>query len=98
MGNYTDLEKSALQNHYTELKLELSIDTKQLSERSQVKALQSTKASLERKLKKIQNDNRGLDKRLADEQNALDKILTEGKELRGEIRALNDFEVNDDKE
>lgn len=94
----TDAEKVTLQKHYTDLKTELSIDTKQLSERSQVKALQNAKAALERKLKKIQDDNRGLDKRLADEKHVVEKMQTEGKELRAEIRALNDFEVKDDKE
>lgn len=63
-----------------------------------MKALQNAKAALERKLKKIQDDNRGLDKRLADEKHVLDKMVTESKELRAEIRALNDFEVKDDKE
>lgn len=81
-----------------DLKTEMSIDTKQLSERSQVKMLQSTKASLERKLKKIQEENHSLEKRLADEKYQMEKIAAECKELKGEIRALGDFEVRDDKE
>lgn len=98
MANLTDLEKSALYSHYTEMKMELSSDTKQLSEQSLIKALQSKKASLERKFKKIQDDNRALDKRFVDEKHALEKVITESKELHAELRTLNDFEIKDDKE
>lgn len=49
-------------------------------------------------MQKIQDDNRGLEKRLTDGKHGLEKFTTEFKELRVEIRTLNDFEVNDDKE
>ena len=70
----------------------MSIDTKQLSERSQIKTLQATKAALERNLQKIQESNRLLEKRLQDEKHVIEKITTEAKEIKAEIK---NFEKND---
>lgn len=73
----------------------MSVDTKQLSERSQVKSLETTKVALERKLHKIVDDNRGMEKRYAEEKHAVDMLTAEGKEIKAEIRS---FENHDLKE
>lgn len=82
-----------LAKNQAELKAELAIDTKQLSERSQVKALQSSKAALERKLQKVQDDNRTLEKRLSEERHAVDKMVAESKEIKSDIRNLDKIDV-----
>lgn len=66
----------------------MSIDTKQLSERSQVKALQTNKAALERKLQRLNEENRAAEKRLLDERHQLAQLTDECKEMRTEIRAI----------
>lgn len=72
----------------------MSADVKQLSERSQIKSLETTKLALERKLQKIQEDNRAMEKRLAEEKHSVDLIVSEGKDIKSEIRA---FESQDNK-
>lgn len=73
----------------------MSIDTKQLSEHSQIKALTTNKQALERKVLKIQEDNRALDKRIAEEKHLLDKQIIESKEIKAEIRNLD--QINKEK-
>lgn len=75
----------------------MSIDTKRLSEHSQVKALTTNKHALERKVLKIQEDNRALEKRLAEEKHLLEKQIIESKEIKTEIRNLDLIDVPDDK-
>lgn len=90
----TEAEKNALTKHYAELRSEMSADVKQLSARSQIKNLETTKLALERKLQKIQEDNRAMEKRLADEKHSVDLLISEGKDIRAEIRS---FESQDNK-
>lgn len=94
----TAAERQALSKHYAELKNEMSIDTKQLSARSQLKALQTNKQALERKLIKVQEVNRTLEKQLADEKYCIDKLTTDAKEIRAEMRQIDSIiEQNEDK-
>ncbi|KAG4076761.1 hypothetical protein HA402_009107 [Bradysia odoriphaga] len=90
----TETEKHALTKHYAELRNEMSADVKQLSERSQIKNLETTKLALERKLQKIQEDNRAMEKRLAEEKHSVDLLISEGKDIKAEIRS---FEGQDNK-
>lgn len=89
----SEADRLVLAKNQAELKAELAIDTKQLSERSQVKALQSTKAALERKLQKVQDDNRTLEKRLTEDRHAVDKMVAESKEIKSDIRNLDKIDV-----
>lgn len=75
----------------------MSADVKQLSERSQIKNLETTKLALERKLQKIQDDNRAMEKRFADEKHSVDLILAEGKDLKAEIRSFESQDHKSDK-
>lgn len=68
-----------------ELKAEMSIDAKQLSERTQINALLATKNALEKKLQKIQDENRDLSAALNEEQKILDDIRGEAERIREEI-------------
>lgn len=89
----TESDRKTLSKHFTELKTEMSIDTKQLSEQSQVKNLLATKAVLEKKLQKIQEDNRNLERTLNEERNLIDKLQAESEEIREEIRKFDDAQV-----
>ena len=93
-SDLTESEKNALTKHYADLRSEMSADVKQLSERSQIKNLETTKLALERKLQKIQEDNRAIEKRFAEEKHSVDVIIAEGKDLKAEIRS---FEIQDNK-
>lgn len=83
--------------HYADLRSEMNVDTKLLSEQSQIKTLQATKAALEKKLQKIQDDNRTFEKRLIEEQRQIDRLADESKEIKSEIRRLDSIDINDDK-
>lgn len=76
----------------------MSIDTKQLSERNQLKALQTTKQALERKLISIQENNRALEKRLTEEKHGVEQLAAEAKATRADIRQIDAaIEKKDDK-
>lgn len=90
-------ERKMLVKHYADMKNEMSIDTKQLSERNQLKLLQATKQALERKLAQVVDTNRGLEKRVADEKHALDQLTGEAKAVRAEIRQIDALIEKEDK-
>lgn len=96
-SDLTETEKSALTKHYADLRSEMSVDVKQLSERSQVKNLETTKLALERKLQKIQEDNRAMEKRYAEEKHSVDMIMAEGKDIKAEIRSFENQDIKSDK-
>ncbi len=93
----TESEKNALTKHYADLRSEMSADVKQLSERSQIKNLETTKLALERKLQKIQEDNRAMEKRLAEEKHSVDLMISEGKDIKAEIRSFESQDQKSDK-
>lgn len=84
----TAAERRALNKHYADLKMEMSIDTKQLSERSQIKALQTNKTALERKLHKLHDETRSVELRLQEEKQAVGQLLDETQSWRTEMRAI----------
>lgn len=79
------------------MKSEMSIDSKQLSARNQLKILQTTKQALERKLAQVAETNRGLEKRVADEKHGVDQLHNEIKVVRGEIRQIDALIEKEDK-
>lgn len=81
----TDAERQLISKNFMELKAEMSIDAKQLSERTQINALLATKTALEKKLQKIQDENRDLSAALHEEQKVLDDIRGEAEKIREEI-------------
>lgn len=77
----------------------MSIDTKQLSEQSQIKTLLATKAILERKLQKIQDENRNFERTLNEERNLIDKLVAESEGIKEDIRKYDAIQIKaDDKE
>lgn len=75
-----------------ELKTEMSIDTKQLSERNTIKTLLVTKNILDKKLQQIQEENRNLEMSLKEEQLNLNKVCNEAESLKEEISKLDAVE------
>lgn len=96
-ADLTEMEKHALTKHYADLRSEMSVDVKQLSERSQIKTLETTKLALERKLQKIQEENRAMEKRFAEEKHSVDLKTAEGKEIKAEIRSFESQDHKSDK-
>ncbi|KAJ6641760.1 Coiled-coil domain-containing protein 93, partial [Pseudolycoriella hygida] len=96
-SDLTETEKNALIKHYEDLRSEMSSDVKQLSERSKIKNLETTKAGMERKLQNMQEENRAMEKRFADEKHSVDLLTAEGKEIRAEIRSLESQDQKSDK-
>lgn len=76
-----------------ELKTEMSIDTKQLSEQNTIKTLSATKTVLDKKLQKVQEENRNLEANLKDELQNLKKIESEVDAIKDEIRQLDAVEI-----
>uniref|UniRef100_A0A0K8TQD0 Coiled-coil domain-containing protein 93 n=1 Tax=Tabanus bromius TaxID=304241 RepID=A0A0K8TQD0_TABBR len=90
----SEKEKSALQKHYSDLKSEMEIDTKELSEQGKVKALQATKAALEKKLQKVKLENSEFEEEL----NKHKKRLEEQKAVEMTIREeIAEFEKRESK-
>lgn len=71
----------------------MSIDTKQLSEQNTIKTLLSTKTILDKKLQKVQEENRSLEANLKEERQNLNKIDSEVDAIKDEIRQLDAVEI-----
>lgn len=71
----------------------MSIDTKQLSEQNTIKTLLATKTMLDKKLQKVQEENRNLEANLKEEQQNLDKLDTDVDTIKDEIRQLDSVEI-----
>lgn len=90
---FSESDKKALSKNFAELRVEMSIDTKQLSEHNQIKTLLATKAMLEKKLEQIQDENRNLEHNLRDEQKSMDKIRIDIENIKDEIGRLDALEA-----
>lgn len=73
--------------------MEMSIDTKQLSEQNTIKTLLATKAILDKKLQQIQEENRNLESNLKEERLNLDKISDDVDSIKDEIRQIDAVEI-----
>lgn len=78
-----------------ELKTEMSIDTKQLSEQNTIKTLLVTKAILDKKLLQIQEENRNLETSMKEELQNLNKVCHEVDTLKEDIRKLDAVEIKE---
>lgn len=92
---FSESDKKNLLKNLAELKTEMSIDTKQLSEQNKIKTLLVTKGILDKKLQQIQGENRNLDVNLKDEHTNLEKLRNEIETLEEEIRQLDAVEIKD---
>ncbi|XP_059610807.1 coiled-coil domain-containing protein 93 [Phlebotomus argentipes] len=92
----SDAERERIKQNYEDLKAEFSIDSQEISQQNQIKALLVTKQSLEKKLAKIENGNSELNealKQLKEQRNAL---IQEEEETRVEIEDLRRREESSD--
>lgn len=96
---FNESDKKALSKHFAELKTEMSIDTKQLSEHNRIKALLATKTMLEKKFQQMQEENRCIEHGLQEERKKLETIRSDVENLKDEIEHLDSMELkaNDEK-
>lgn len=96
---FSESDKKAISKHFNELKTEMAIDTKQLSEQNKIKTLLATKSILVRKLQKIQEENRNLELCINEERKNLNTIRADVEAIQEEICQLNALEAkaNDEK-
>lgn len=85
---FTESEKKTLSKNLADLKTEMSIDTKQLSEQNKIKTLLVTKSILEKKQQQLQNENRSLEVMLQEEQRNSSQALSEIDILKDAIKQL----------
>lgn len=85
---FTESEKKALSKNLADLKTEMSIDTKQLSEQNKIKTLLVTKSILEKKQQQLQNENRSLEVMLQEEQRNSTHALSEIDKIKDAIKQL----------
>lgn len=85
----TEAEKKTVSKNFAELKTEMSIDTKQLSQQRQIRQLQTTKSILEKKLLAIQENNHSLERNVNDERKRIDVLNAESEDLKEDIRKFN---------
>lgn len=71
-------------------------DTKQLSEQGKVKTLLAAKAALEKKLLKIQEDNRVMERTLNEEKQTIEQIVGESEEIKAEITKFDSIVIKDE--
>lgn len=76
-----------------ELKSEMSIDTKQLSEQNTIKTLLVTKGILDKKLQQIQDDYRNLEMSMKEDRSNLNKLRNDVDTIKEEIRQLDGVEI-----
>lgn len=73
--------------------MEMSIDTKQLSEQNTIKTLLATKAILDKKIQQIQEGNRHMESSMKDEQQTLNKMHDDVDIIKDEISKLDAIEI-----
>ncbi|XP_055378324.1 coiled-coil domain-containing protein 93 [Condylostylus longicornis] len=93
----TDSERTTIKKHYADLKHEMEIDTKQLSEQSQIKALETTKAALEKKLLRVRVENDELEEERRKVQKRIDDQMDMEEKLKIEIKEFEKSEAKSDK-
>lgn len=97
----TEAERKTISKNFNELKTEMSIDTKQLSQQRQIRTLQTTKTILEKKLQEIQENNHVLERNVNEERKLIDALIAESEDLKEDIRKFNAIQAqvkDEDKE
>lgn len=90
--------REALNKHYQDLKREVETDVRQLNEETQMKALEATRLTLERKLQENLKDNEELSKKITDEETRLQAEESKLKVLQEEMRVCQRIEEETDPE
>ncbi|XP_055541215.1 coiled-coil domain-containing protein 93 isoform X2 [Wyeomyia smithii] len=92
----TEAERAALNQHYEDLKREMSIDTSQLSEQNKIKTLLATKLALEKKMERAKVENARLQSAMDDSKTQLETIQTQKVILEEEIHNLDNLEIGEE--
>lgn len=93
----SDNDKTLLRKHYTDLKYEMESDTKQLSEQSQVKTLETTRNALEKKLARVKAENDEFEDELLKLKNRIDDQKLIEATIQSEIKEFEKTEAKSDK-
>jgi hypothetical protein len=89
-------ERQELSKHYENLKLELMIDAKELSEQNKLKQLETTESALEKRLQRIIEENEVLSKEVKEDCDEHDKLKKENEAITEEMRRLEQQEEETD--
>lgn len=74
--------------HYENLKLEILIDAKQLSEQNKIKTLEAMETALEKRLQRVIQENEELSNELKSEGDKLETLKQQKKSLEEEMQRL----------
>lgn len=91
-------ERSAMHKHYSELQQEMETDAKQLSEHSQIKMLEASKAVLERKVQSNLKENEEIEAELQKQKQHLQQYVEQKQQLEAEIEQYKAIEAKADPE
>ncbi|KAL1394729.1 hypothetical protein pipiens_003003 [Culex pipiens pipiens] len=89
-------ERDTLNQHYEDLKREMSIDTSQLSEQNKIKTILATKLALEKKLNRVKSHNDQLRQVVQSERDQLELVRQEKESLEQDINNLDNTEISEE--
>lgn len=87
-ADLTEEEKQEIMKHYENLKLEILIDAKQLSEQNKIKTLEAMEIALEKRLQRITQENEVLSNELKIEGDKFEALRQENNSLEEEMKRL----------
>ncbi|CAO1357329.1 unnamed protein product [Diamesa serratosioi] len=87
-ASLTEQEKSEIAHHYENLKSEMLIDTKELSEQSKIRSLEALEAALEKRLLRTINENKEISEDLLKDAEILESLKDEVVNIEKELLDL----------
>lgn len=87
-SDLTEEERQELSKHYENLKQELMIDAKELSEQNKLKQLETTESALEKRLQRIVEENEVLSKEVKQDCDVYEKLRRENEAIIDEMTRL----------
>lgn len=84
----TDEQRQDIAKHYENLKLEMMIDAKQLSEQNKIKTLEAMETALEKRLQRIMLENEELSCEIKKEGDVFEAVKCESDKLSEEMKRL----------
>lgn len=86
--NLTESERQEIAKHYENLKMEMLVDPKQLSERNKIKNLEEAEAALKKRLNRVKQQNEALTSDVNALRDQRDLVVGEAASLEEEIQAM----------
>lgn len=84
----TEEERHEIAKHYENLKLEMMIDAKELSEQKKIKNLEALEGAMEKRLNRILQENEALSEEVKKDGDEFELLKSQNKEIVGKIRQL----------